>query len=87
MIIRITSYNVCYTKLLRMIRSNPGLVLIQDGNIIGKWHYNDMPKALDMKNPASFSISELKNKNEISIVLICFLILSILSIMTIFKNK
>ncbi len=27
-----------------MIRSNPGLVLLKDGIILGKWHYNDFPK-------------------------------------------
>ena len=31
------------TLLKTMIRSNPGLLLLQDGLIRGKWHYNDMP--------------------------------------------
>jgi uncharacterized membrane protein YphA (DoxX/SURF4 family) len=26
-----------------MIRSNPGLILIKDGKVLGKWHYNDFP--------------------------------------------
>ena len=26
-----------------MIRSNPGLILIKDGEVIDKWHYNDFP--------------------------------------------
>ncbi len=26
-----------------VVRSNPGLVLIKNGNIIDKWHYNDFP--------------------------------------------
>lgn len=26
-----------------MIRSNPGLILMKDGIVLGKWHYNDIP--------------------------------------------
>lgn len=28
-----------------IIRSNPGLVLMREGTILGKWHYNDFPSA------------------------------------------
>jgi len=31
------------TVLKAMIRSNPGLILLQNGNVVGKWHYNDVP--------------------------------------------
>lgn len=31
------------TVLKTMVRSNPGLVLLQDGNVLAKWHYNDTP--------------------------------------------
>jgi uncharacterized membrane protein YphA (DoxX/SURF4 family) len=33
------------TVLEAIIRSNPGLWLMQDGKVIGKWHHNDVPEA------------------------------------------
>lgn len=33
------------TVLKTMIRSNPGIILIQEGTVIGKWHFNDVPDA------------------------------------------
>lgn len=27
-----------------MVRSNPGLMLLRDGTILGKWHYNNIPR-------------------------------------------
>ncbi len=31
------------TTIKTMIRSNPGLILLKEGKIIAKWHYNDFP--------------------------------------------
>jgi uncharacterized membrane protein YphA (DoxX/SURF4 family) len=31
------------TVLKAMIRSNPGIILIKNGTVLGKWHYNDVP--------------------------------------------
>lgn len=31
------------TVLLAMVRSNPGILLVKDGIILGKWHHNDTP--------------------------------------------
>jgi hypothetical protein len=33
------------TVLETMIRSNPGIMMLQDGVVIGKWHHNDTPSA------------------------------------------
>lgn len=31
------------TVLKSMVRANPGLILMKDGVVLGKWHYNDFP--------------------------------------------
>lgn len=36
-------FNTDEITLKTMIRSNPGLLVIKDGTILGKWHYNDIP--------------------------------------------
>ncbi|HRY99319.1 MAG TPA: DoxX family protein [Bacteroidales bacterium] len=36
-------YNVDETALKSVVRSNPGLVLLHDGVVVKKWHYNDFP--------------------------------------------
>ncbi len=37
------------TTLKAMIRSNPGLILLKKAEILKKWHYNDMPEYLKVK--------------------------------------
>ena len=36
-------YETDDTELKAMVRANPGLVLIKNGVVIKKWHYNDFP--------------------------------------------
>ena len=38
------------TTLKTIIRSNPGLVKIEEGTITDKWHFNDFPSITDLTN-------------------------------------
>lgn len=37
------------TVLKAMIRSSPGIMLLNDGTVLGKWHYNDVPTSTKVR--------------------------------------
>lgn len=39
----ITFYSADETMLKTVVRSNPGILIIKKGDVIAKWHYNDLP--------------------------------------------
>jgi hypothetical protein len=41
----IPAYQADDIELKTMVRANPGLILMKDGVVINKWHYNDFPDA------------------------------------------
>ena len=45
----ITFYSADETILKTTVRSNPGLILLKKGDVVGKWHYNDLPSYDELK--------------------------------------
>ena len=73
-----TFCNADETTLKTMIRSNPGLILLKDGTIIGKWSHNALPQTDDLTAPLEqLSIGKAQNDStpeRLLIVLLTFFV-------------
>ena len=66
--------NADETTLKTMIRSNPGLMLLKDGTIIGKWSHNALPQTDDLTAPLQqFTIGKAQNDSTTERLLIVLL--------------
>ena len=77
--------NADETTLKTMIRSNPGLMLLKDGTIIGKWSHNTLPQTDDLTAPLQqLTIGKAQNdsttKRLLIVLLTVFLPLSALTL-------
>ena len=66
--------NADETTLKTMIRSNPGLILMKDGTIIGKWSHNALPQTDDLTAPLQqLTIGKAQNDSTTERLLIVLL--------------
>ena len=77
--------NADETTLKTMIRSDPGLILLKDGTIIGKWSHNTLPQTDDLTAPLQqLTIGKAQNdsttKRLLIVLLTFFLPLSALTL-------
>jgi len=45
----ITFYSADETMLKTVVRANPGIVMLEKGVVVGKWHFNDLPEYAQLK--------------------------------------
>jgi len=64
------------TTLKTIIRSNPGLLLLKEGIILAKWHYNDLPEIEELRQPVlSLVIEKARKRHERTSAIISVLVL------------
>lgn len=61
------------TTLKTMIRSNPGLILLRNGTIVGKWSHNDLPVAAVKENIDQLAAEQQAEHSLVRILLKVFL--------------
>ena len=76
------------TTLKTIIRSNPGLLLLKEGVILAKWHYNDLPEIEELRQPVlSMVITKARKKHERTSAIISILVLFLgISVFEIARN-
>lgn len=77
------------TTLKTIIRANPGLLLIKEGIIIGKWHFNDFPAKDFLKGnmlAQQLNNQRIADNNKTNLLFISVFLLSV-AVLALFKRK
>ena len=76
------------TTLKTIIRSNPGLLLLKEGVILAKWHYNDLPEIEELSQPLlSMVITKARKRHERTLAIFSILVIFLgISVFEITRN-
>ncbi len=74
------------TMLKTILRSNPGVLLIQNGTIVGKYNLNNLPLEKELLNPLSTSLDDMRHKN-MQLMVLTLIFASMILVITLNKNN
>ncbi len=74
-------FNTDEIQLKTIVRSNPGLLLLKKGTILGKWNFNDFPKINNIKGDLTAYVLTQQQQTTNRLFYIVFAALFVLSIL------
>jgi triosephosphate isomerase len=75
------------TNLKTIIRSNPGMLLIINGTIAGKWHYNDLPPVEAAGQPLSFALTQQQNHKTFLLLMAHAFVIALAAFLILFQFR
>ena len=74
------------TMLKTIVRSNPGILVINNGTIVGKYNLNNLPSDNELWNPISISLRDMRHQNnQLTVLTLIFATLLLVTIL--YKNN
>ncbi len=74
------------TMLKTIVRSNPGILIINHGTIVGKYNLNNLPDPGKLVNPISTSLSDMRHQN-MQLMVLTLIFASMILVITLYKNN
>ena len=74
------------TMLKTIVRSNPGMIILQNGVVVAKYNFNHMPFDRDMASPAASYLANLKHSYE-WLLIVCLALASVIVWLSLGKSR